>query len=253
MTKRIEWTDNHCHLPDDPILAAATVDAARGAGVTRLVDVGTDLERSRSAIGHAEMFDAVWATVGLHPHDADAGIDGIEALLDHARVVAVGECGLDYHYEHSHRSVQREVFAAQIAMAHNHAMPLVIHSRSAWDDTFDVLRAEGMPERTVFHCFTGGPEVASICLELGAHLSFSGIITFKTAAELRAAAVLCPLDRLMIETDSPYLAPVPHRGRQNEPAHVTLVGAKIAEIKARPLADVAAATSVTAARFYGLA
>ena len=110
MTEHIEWTDNHCHLPADPALAAATVDAAGAAGVTRLIDVGTDVQRSRTAISHAEMFDTVWATVGLHPHDADSGIDGIEPLLDHGRVVAVGECGLDYHYEHSPRAVQREAF-----------------------------------------------------------------------------------------------------------------------------------------------
>ena len=145
-----------------------------------------------------------------------SGIDGIEALLAEPEVVAVGECGLDYHYDHSPRDVQREVFAAQIALAHAHDLALVIHTREAWDDTFDILAAEGVPERTVFHCFTGGPDEARRCLDLGAYLSFSGIVTFPTADDVRAAAALCPLDRLLVETDAPYLAPVPHRGERNE-------------------------------------
>ena len=124
----------------------------------------------------------------------------------------MGECGLDYYYEHSPRDAQRRAFAEQIALAGDHDLALVIHTRDAWPETFDILGAEGVPERTVFHCFTGGPEEARRCLDLGAWLSFSGIVTFKAAADLREAAALCPLDRMLVETDSPYLAPVPHRG-----------------------------------------
>ena len=162
--------------------------------------------------------DGVWATAGVHPHDAEGGLDGLEALLGRPEVVAVGECGLDFHYDHSPRDVQREVFAAQVAPGPRPpALPLVVHTREAWDETFAVLEGEGVPERTVIHCFTGGPDEARRCLDLGAHLSFSGIVTFKGAPEVREAAALCPLDRLLVETDAPYLAPVPHRGRPNRP------------------------------------
>ena len=163
-------------------------------------------------------------------------------LLDAPRVVAVGEAGLDYHYDHSPREVQREAFAAQIALAHERDLTLVIHTREAWDDTFALLASEGVPSRTVFHCFTGGPAEARRSLDLGAYLSFSGIVTFKSSPENRAAAVLCPPDRLLVETDSPYLAPVPLRGRRNEPANVTVVGAAVAEARGATTEDVAATT-----------
>ena len=170
----------------------------------------------------------MYATAGVHPHEASGGVEGLEALLAEPEVVAVGECGFDLHYEHSPRDAQREVFAAQVELALAHDLALVIHTREAWAETFDVLAATGVPERTVFHCFTGGPDEARRCLDLGGYLSFSGIVTFKTADELRAAAALCPLDRLLVETDSPYLAPVPHRGEPNRPALLPLVGAAVA-------------------------
>ena len=139
-------------------------------------------------------------------------------------LVAVGECGLDYHYEHSPREAQRAAFAAQIALAHEYGLALVIHARDAWDDLFDVLAAERVPERTVLHCFTGGPDEVDRCLRAGMYVSFSGIVTFKNAADVRAAAARCPLERLLVETDSPFLAPVPHRGRTNEPSYLPFVG-----------------------------
>src|SRR5688572_2773907 len=200
------WTDSHCHIPYEGVGEDALVDA-RAAGVGRFVTVGTDAASSRAVLEVASHHDDVWATAGVHPHDAkDADLDAIEALLREPKVVAVGECGLDYHYDHSPRDVQRAVFAAQVALANAHDLALVIHTRDAWDDTFDVLAAEGVPARTVFHCFTGGPEEARRCLDLGAMLSFSGIITFKTAHDLRAAAAICPLDRILVETDAAYLA-----------------------------------------------
>ena len=159
-----------------------------------------------------------------------------------ALVVAVGEAGLDFHYEYSPRGVQADVFAAQVALANERGMPLVVHSREAWEETFAVLDAEGVPDRTVFHCFTGGPDVGAACLERGAFLSFSGIVTFKGADDVRAAAAGCPLGRALVETDSPFLAPVPHRGRPNEPANVVHVGAAVAEAMDRSVAEVAAAT-----------
>jgi TatD DNase family protein len=244
------WTDQHCHL--DPESADEVVAECRESGVLRLIDVGTDVASSQTAIAMAERFDDVWATAGVHPHDASGGIEGLEALLSHPRVVGVGECGLDYHYDHSPRDAQRVAFADQIALAHAHDLALVIHTRSAWDDTFDILGSEGVPERTVMHCFTGGPDEARICLELGAHLSFSGIVTFPSAPELREAARLCPSDRLLVETDSPYLAPVPHRGRRNRPALVAVVGTAVAEARGETAEDVAAATWRNAEHLYGL-
>jgi TatD DNase family protein len=144
------------------------------------------------------------------------------------------------------------VFADQIALAHLHGLALVIHTREAWDDTFDILGSEGVPERTVMHCFTGGPDEARTCLDLGAHLSFSGIVTFPSAPELREAAALCPSDRLLVETDAPYLAPVPHRGRRNRPALVAVVGASVAATRGEEVATVAAITWRNAGTVYGL-
>jgi TatD DNase family protein len=250
----VRWTDNHCHLGygQDAAPIADVLRAAHEAGVHRFINVGTDLETTISAVEVARAHDQVWATAGLHPHDAREGLAGLEDLLAEPEVVAVGECGLDYYYDNSPRAEQRSVFATQIGWAHQHDLPLVIHSRDAWDDTFAILDSEGVPARTVFHCFTGGPAEAELGLARGAHLSFSGIVTFKSADELRAAAVMTPLDRLLVETDSPYLAPVPHRGRPNQPAFVALVGEAVAAAQGRPVAEVAEATWATSERFYGL-
>jgi TatD DNase family protein len=248
------WIDDHCHLELDPPRAAAQVAAAAEAGVERLITVGCDVDQSAAYIEASRRHPGVvWATAGVHPHDASRGIGGLEALLVEPEVVAVGECGLDYFYERSPRDVQREVFVAQIAMAKAHDLALVIHTRDAWADTFDVLESEGTPDRTVFHCFTGGPDEARRCLDLGGVLSFSGILTFPTAPELREAAALCPLDRLLVETDSPYLAPVPHRGKRNEPAWVTVVGEALAAAKGVSVDEVAEATWTTAEATYRLA
>lgn len=249
------WTDNHCHLhyrDASPGLVADAVAVAREAGVTRMITVGCDLADSNAAIAVASANEGVFATVGVHPHEAAGGTLGIEALLADPNVVAVGECGLDYFYEHSPREAQREAFAAQIALAHAHDLALVIHTRDAWDDTFDVLAVEGIPERTVFHCFSGGPAEARRCLDLGAMLSFSGIITFKTAQDLRDAAAMCPMERLLVETDAPYLTPVPHRGTPNRPALVPLVGAGVAAAQGRAVDEIAAVTWENAARTYRL-
>ncbi len=167
-------------------------------------------------------------------------------------VVAIGECGLDYHYDHSPRPVQREAFALQVELAHRHGLALVVHTREAWDDTLDLLAAGGVPERTVLHCFTGGPDEARRCLDLGATLSFSGVVTFKNAADVREAAALCPLDRLLVETDSPFLAPVPHRGTLNEPSRVPVVGATIAQVKGIGTARLAEATTANARTLFDL-
>jgi len=230
----------------------AAVQAAAEAGVTTLISVGCDRETSLAAIAVAEIHPQVYATVGLHPHDAVNGVDTIVDLFDVEGIVAVGECGLDYYYDHSPREVQQRVFAEQIALANDRALPLVIHTRDAWDDTFAVLADVGVPSRTVFHCFPGGPDEARRALDAGALLSFSGIVTFKGAPEVQAAAALCPLDRMLVETDSPYLAPVPHRGKPNRPAWVPHVGQHIADLRDIPVAEVAAATTANARNVFSL-
>lgn len=257
------WTDTHCHLdyrvttktriddgrpasmPRDLDMGAVdeVLESAHAAGVSTFITVGCDRDSSQRAIDVAATHDDVWASVGLHPHEASHGVDSIRDLLSAARVIAVGETGLDYYYDHSPRDEQRTAFAEQIAIAHEFDLPLIIHTRDAWDDTFDILESEKMPDHTIFHCFTGGPAEAQRCLDLGAYLSFSGIVTFKSATDVAAAAVLCPNDRLLVETDSPYLAPVPKRGQANRPENVALVGAHIAHLRNMQIEDVAHLTS----------
>ncbi len=247
------WVDSHCHLWDN---GEELVAEAHRDGVVWLVDIGTDVERSIAALERASVLPGVAATIGLHPHDAAEGpaaLDALERLIAAGETpAAIGECGLDYYYEHSDRDTQREAFAAQIAMAHRYGLALVIHSRDAWEDTFDVLDAEGVPEHTVFHCFTGGTDEARAALDRGASVSFSGIVSFRNAAEVRDAAALVPADRYLIETDAPYLAPVPNRGKQNRPSWVRLVGEAVATARGVPPSQVAAETTANAVRIFRL-
>ncbi|MEP7114018.1 MAG: TatD family hydrolase [Ilumatobacteraceae bacterium] len=241
------YTDSHCHLYDTRGVAIDDViAAARAAGVTTMINVGCDAATTEQAIAVSASHDGIFATAGLHPHEAKHGVDTIVPYLDDPNIIAIGECGLDYFYDHSPRDTQRDAFAAQIQLARQRSLPLVIHTRDAWAETFDILDAEGTPERTIFHCFTGGADEARQCLERGAYLSFSGIVTFKTATDLHEAARLCPIDRVLAETDSPYLAPVPHRGKPNQPAFVTHVVQALADLRRAPLDDVRAATVANA-------
>ncbi len=241
----VRWVDSHCHLPADPVEADAICDRARAAGIEWLVCVGTDLATSRAAVELARHRSDVLATVGLHPHDAAQLDEQWADLVDLAaapEVVAIGEAGLDHHYEHSPGPDQAAAFRAQIRLAHDLDRALVIHTREAWDETFAILDEEQVPRRTVFHCFTGGPTEAAAGVERGAYLSFSGIVTFKNATDVRAAAAAVPLDRVLVETDSPYLAPVPYRGTTNEPARVREVGAGLAAARNEDVAIVAEVT-----------
>lgn len=258
----VRWFDNHCHLTTGQskkhVSPEDAVDEAADFGVNRLLTVGCTVADSIDAMTIASRFPNVWATAGVHPHDAKDGTEGLRELFDSPpegtdRPLAVGEAGLDYHYSHSPHDVQAEVFATQIQMAHELDVALVIHSRSAWDDTFAILDEHGVPSRTVFHCFTGGPEEARKALDRDCYISFSGIVTFPSAPELRDAARLCAPDRLLVETDSPYLAPVPHRGTSNKPAWVSVVGAAVAEVRNQPVEDVAELTWNNGASLYGLA
>ncbi len=249
----LRFVDSHCHIHDERIPDGpdGAVAAAAEMGVDVLVTVGCDRATTLAAIDVAARHDGVFATAGLHPHDAVNGTASIVDLVDRPGVIAVGEAGLDYYYEHSPRAVQRSVFAEQIQLAHQHDLPLVIHTRDAWAETFEILDAEGTPERTIFHCFTGGPDEAGAALDRGGYLSFSGIVTFPSAADVQAAAELCPLDRMLVETDSPYLAPAPHRGKRNRPAWVPHVAQFIADLRDLPLATVAEATRSAADDAFG--
>lgn len=258
------WVDQHCHLDlggrhlgdgsraRDVPTPEELVASARAAGVVGMVTVGTDVADSEAGMRLAAELDGVWATAGVHPHEADGGTDGLRALLESGAAVAVGECGLDHHYDHSAPAAQRRVFVEQIELANELDLPLVIHTRSAWDETFELLDAVGTPRRTVFHCFTGGPDEAAGCVERGAKVSISGIVTFPSAQDIRDAVGATPLEHLLVETDTPFLAPVPHRGRPNRPEMVAIVGAAVARLKGVGVDTVAASTCSAAAAFYGL-
>ncbi|MHB1089732.1 MAG: TatD family hydrolase [Ilumatobacteraceae bacterium] len=256
MNDNLFWVDTHCHVYDEKIEGGTEValSAARAAGVHKMIVIGTDAGTTQQAIALASANEDVWATVGLHPHDAKDGFDALIPFLEAKRVVAIGECGLDYYYEHSDRHVQREMFARQISIANELRLPLVVHTRDAWKETFEILDRTGIPQRTIFHCFTGGTTEATECLARGAFLSFSGIVTFKAADDVRAAAMLCPIDRMLVETDAPYLAPVPHRGKSNHPALVSFVGKFIANLRSESVAHIAQHTSHNAClAFPGIA
>ena len=243
--------DSHCHL-DYPGLSddlEGVLSRARTAGVELVVTIGTELKHFDRVRAVAEAHENVWCTVGVHPHNAsrepDVSVDDLLRLSDHPKVIGIGEAGLDYHYDHSPRELQAASFRTHIAAARESGLPLVIHSREAEEDTARILEEEMSrgPFMPLLHCFSSKRELACRGLALGAYVSFSGILTYKNAEEVRAAAAEIPLDRLLVETDAPYLAPVPHRGRTNEPAFVVNTLDKLAEIKGVTPREVAFCTN----------
>jgi TatD DNase family protein len=257
----VSLVDSHCHLDMEALAVdrEGVVERARRRGVTRMITIGAGgpFECNPAAVELAETVDEVYATVGIHPHDAvtvnDKTLAELRRLAESPRVVGIGETGLDFHYDHSPRDVQEEAFRRFIDMARELCRPLVVHLREATDAALRVLREERAGEiGGVIHSFSGGPEEARAFLDLGFHLSFSGIITFRTAEDLRAAARIVPSDRLLVETDAPFLAPVPFRGRRNEPALVIGTAACVAEVRGESLAGVARSVWENAARLFGL-
>lgn len=252
--------DSHCHLDMDfDADREAVLARARAAGVAAMVTIGASgrFDANRAAVALAAAHPEIHATVGVHPHEAaavdDATVDAIAALAAEPKVVAIGETGLDYHYEHSPRAAQRAAFARFVQLARRLRKPIVVHLREADDDAVEVLRGERAGEvGGVIHCFSGDAAGARRFLDLGFHISFSGIVTFRTAEALRSAARLVPADRLMVETDAPFLAPIPYRGRRNEPALVVQTAAVIAEVRGESLAQVAVATSANTRRLFRL-
>ena len=230
--------DSHAHLDDlrydtdrDNVL-----QRAEAAGIEAIVTIGCDLATSQAAVALAQAHPNVFATIGVHPHEAkeikDGWYDSFRSLSRQPKIVAYGEIGLDYHYDHSPREIQRERFREQIHLARELRLPLIIHTREAQEDTVTILREEGAVDvGGVFHCFSGDAWLAKDALDLGFYLSFSGVLTFKNATMLREIAKTVPLDRLMVETDCPYLTPVPYRGKRNEPAYVQYVAETLAEAR----------------------
>ena len=253
--------DSHCHL-DEARFAAdrdAVIARAQAAGVARMVTIGASggMQANHDALGLAQQHASIFATVGIHPHEANAVtpalIDEIIRLARAPRVVAVGETGLDYYYDNSPRTSQQDAFRQFIALARQLRLPLVVHLRDAYEDAVTILRDERAAEvGGVIHCFSGTRGVARALLDLGFHLSFSGIVTFKNADELRAAARLTPADRLLVETDAPFLAPIPYRGKRNEPAYVVQTAAAVAALRQQPLAELATLTSANTERLFRL-
>jgi TatD DNase family protein len=249
--------DSHCHLAGDEFAADldAVVERAKAAGLSGAMCIlaAENPEEAAGAERVRERWPEVRFAVGIHPHQAgefangvDAAIATVRNAIGAERAVAIGEIGLDYHYDFSPREVQREIFAAQVALAVELNRPIVIHTREATDDTFAVLQESGRGVvRGVFHCFTGDRAMAVRALDIGFYISLSGIVTFPRAAELREVAVFVPEDRLLIETDSPYLAPVPYRGKRNEPAYVARVAEVVGQARGRSAAEIASLTTRT--------
>ena len=277
-------TDTHAHLdyPDYAEDLDAVIARAAEAGVRRLISIGTGIGSSRRAVALAEKYPSVYAVVGLHPtnvlEEAGDWLDALREIAAHPKVVAIGETGLDYHHPPSeqlasspaisalqaemfedteaaiidgaYKAVQAEAFAAQLDLAAELKLNVVVHQRDAWSDTLEILRPYTGKLRAVFHCFGNLPEQAQELLALGHLVSFTGIVTFKNAQIVRDVVAAIPSDAYMVETDCPYRAPVPFRGKRCEPAYTRLVAEKIAEIRGVPLNEIAAATEATAAKFF---
>lgn len=254
--------DTHCHLtfPQLADQVEAVIDRAAAAGVTKLISIGTTPGDAENACAIAEAHDNVYFAAGVHPHYvADVALNELPRLAElaaHPKCVAFGEMGVDYHYDDPPRKLQHEVFAAQLEMIRYSEMhkPIVIHCRKAVDDTLGIIRGSGLdPRRFVFHCFTEHPDECRKVLDLGAMISFTGIVTYKNAPEVRESALLVPDDRIMVETDAPYLPPEPHRKiRPNEPRFVTATAKFLAELRGMPAKDFEALTDANAKRFFSL-
>jgi TatD DNase family protein len=258
------FIDSHAHIdgPEFNDDREEVIQRAENAGVAAILNVGTgdphsgDLER---AVTLAESREGIFAAVGVHPHDArhfDANAERrIVNLIDQSRrIVAWGEIGLDFHYDNSPRQAQRDAFRRQLELAKERRLPVIVHSREAEEETIDIIRESGFDPKVggVMHCFSGSQTFADAAVELGFFISFSGIVTFKKAIELQAVAVKVPMDRLLIETDCPYLAPVPYRGKRNEPAYVVEVARRVAELKEVGLAAVEEVTTTNFSRLFGV-
>ncbi len=252
--------DSHVHLDHEQFRTdrdelAEVIARAHEKGITRMLTIGTGdgPPKLDCAIELAAKYPGVWATVGVHPHEASkadaATFDELRALLRESVVLSLGEIGLDYHYDFSPRGVQREVFVEQLRLAHDAGKPIIIHTREAWADTVEVLRREWRGAG-IMHCFTGDVEQAREALDLGFHLSFGGVVTFNKADAVREAAAIVPDERLLVETDAPYLAPIPHRGKRNEPAYMVETVRRLAQVRGTEPEHIASITTANFERLF---
>jgi len=257
----ITLIDSHCHLDEARFDAdrEQVIARALAAGVTRMVTIGASggMQANYDAIALATRHAGIFATVGIHPHEASAVspevIEELARLARAPKVVAIGETGLDYYYDNSPRPVQCEVFRQFIQLARMLRLPIVVHLRDAYEDALTILREENVAETGgVMHCFSGDRAQAKSVLDLGFDISFSGVVTFKNADELRAVARMVPADRFLVETDAPFLAPLPYRGKRNEPAYVVHTAAAVAEARGQALEEIAAVTRTNTERRFRL-
>lgn len=254
--------DTHAHLDDEAFEADldSVLARAREGGVAAILTIGTDRESSAAAVALADTHEAIYAVVGVHPHSASRAtqddLGAVKAWADHPKVVAVGEIGLDYHYDFSPPAVQAEVFRSQLEIASEVGLPFVIHNREADEDVLRILsehaKANSGRLQGVLHCFNGSAEAASRALEMGLHLSVGGMITFRKLDELRYIIAGVPLDRLLVETDCPYLAPEPHRGKRNEPAYTRFTVERLAQVKGLDVPTITRVTTENAVALFGL-
>ena len=256
----MELIDTHCHLTFDDLASDidGVIERSRQAGVAGWITVGTDPKENQMAVALADRFENMYAAIGIHPHDAkDVTAETLTELKELARnekVVAIGETGLDFHYDFSKQPDQKRAFAAQLEIARESNLPVIVHCREAFDETMDILRQHGSGvKRIVFHCFSGSAEQAGIILDHGFYISFTGVVTFKNSEAIRQAAQIVPTDRLMVETDCPYMSPEPMRKQRiNEPALMIHTAKFLAELKQMPLPDFAQAVTTTSKTFFGL-
>lgn len=248
--------DSHAHIDDEKFDADRdeVIARARENGVTGIINVGACMASSARSVALAEQYESIYAAVGIHPHDAkdtqEADYEQLAAWSKQDKVVAIGEIGLDYYYDLSPRDVQRAVFVRQIDVARQMNMPFIVHDRDAHGDVMDILKKEAKGLPGVLHCFSGSLEMAREVIKMGFYISIAGPVTFKNAAKLPEIVANVPLERLLVETDCPYLTPHPHRGKRNEPAYVKLVAQQVANLRGINLSDLAVATSANVKKLF---
>jgi TatD DNase family protein len=256
----MELIDTHCHLTFEGLRedVAAVIERSKAAGVVGWITVGTDPQENQNVVEIVNRFENMYAAVGIHPHDAktvtEDTLKELRELSKNKKVVAIGETGLDYHYNFSTHEEQMRVFAEHLKIAAELNLPVIIHCREAFNETMGILEQHGGGvKRVVFHCFSGEASQAKIVLDRGFYISFTGVVTFKNAENVRQAVEVVPLDRLMVETDAPYMSPEPMRKQKiNEPAFMVYIAKRLAELKEMDLADFAEAVTATSREFFGL-
>ena len=256
----MDLIDTHCHLTFEGLAenVETVLERSRAAGVTGWITVGTDPQENQNAVELANKFENMYAAVGIHPHEARTvtadTLKELREIAQHKKVVAVGEMGLDYHYNFSSHEEQKSVFAEHLKIAAELNLPVIVHCREAFDETMEILEQHsGDVKKVVFHCFSGSAEQAKIILDKGFYVSFTGVVTFKNAEAIREAARIVPMDRLIVETDCPYMSPEPMRKQKiNEPALMVHTAKRLAELKGMGLGDFAEAVTSTSKAFFGL-